>query len=253
MPLTLFPSGKQPSTHHRVVIVAGRPINGRSDRPTGDCAVHKNLDAPQYEAQIDAITGACVPRPARKEIFKCPPAPNPLRPRGKIHRRQQPIVQGRGRKSLTAMNELNAHSKHNLEAMVASATAATKGAEALGSQVMAFSKMAIEHNMAAAKSLSSARSVQEAVELQTAWAKSTLEAYSGRGQQGLRDRRRVGQGNPDPDQRPRHGHGRKVPSRPLRAVSRPRAPNRMESRPGALRSGPFFWAPGRGEGAIKFC
>jgi phasin family protein len=37
--------------------------------------------------------------------------------------------------------------------------------------------MAIEHNMAAAKSLSSARSVQEAVELQTAWAKSTLEAY----------------------------------------------------------------------------
>jgi phasin family protein len=80
-------------------------------------------------------------------------------------------------KSLTAMNELNAHSKHNLEAMVASATAATKGAEALGSQVMAFSKMAIEHNMAAAKSLSSARSVQEAVELQTAWAKSTLEAY----------------------------------------------------------------------------
>ena len=80
-------------------------------------------------------------------------------------------------KSLTAMNELNAQSKHNLEAMVASATAATKGAEALGAQAIAFSKKTLEDNVAAARSLTSARSVQEAVELQTAWAKSALEAY----------------------------------------------------------------------------
>jgi len=80
-------------------------------------------------------------------------------------------------KSLTAINELNAQSKHNLEAVVASATAATKGAETLGSQVIAFSKKALEDNVAAARSLSSARSVQEAVELQTAWAKSALETY----------------------------------------------------------------------------
>jgi len=80
-------------------------------------------------------------------------------------------------KSLTAINELNAQSKHNLEAVVASATAATKGAEALGAQVIALSKKALEDNVAAAKSLSSARSVQEAVELQTAWAKSALETY----------------------------------------------------------------------------
>jgi len=80
-------------------------------------------------------------------------------------------------KSLTTFNELNAQSKHNLEALVASATAATKGAETLGSQVIAFSKKALEDNVAAARSLSSARSVQEAVELQTAWAKSALETY----------------------------------------------------------------------------
>ena len=80
-------------------------------------------------------------------------------------------------KSLTAINELNAQSKHNLEAVVASATAASKGAEALGAQVIALSKKALEDNVAAAKSLSSARSVQEAVELQTAWAKSALETY----------------------------------------------------------------------------
>jgi phasin family protein len=80
-------------------------------------------------------------------------------------------------KSLTAMNEVNAQSKHNLEALVASATAATKGAETLGSQAIAFSKASIEANMAAARSLTSARSVQEAVELQTSWAKSALESY----------------------------------------------------------------------------
>ena len=80
-------------------------------------------------------------------------------------------------KSLTALNELNAQSKHNLEAVVASATAATKGAEALGSQAIAFSKKALEDNIAAARSLSGARSVQEAVELQTSWAKSALETY----------------------------------------------------------------------------
>lgn len=80
-------------------------------------------------------------------------------------------------KSMTAMNEVNAQSKHNLEALVASATAATKGAETLGSQAIAFSKKSMEDNMAAARSLTSARSVQEAVELQTSWAKSALESY----------------------------------------------------------------------------
>jgi len=80
-------------------------------------------------------------------------------------------------KSLANLNELNAHSKKNLEAMVASATAATKGAESLGAQAMAFSKAAMERQVEAAKALTSARSVQEAVELQTAFAKSALETY----------------------------------------------------------------------------
>ena len=80
-------------------------------------------------------------------------------------------------KSLTALNELNAHSKKNLEAVVASVTAATKGAETLGAQTMAFSKQALEDQVAAAKSLAGAKSVQEAFELQTAWAKSAMEGY----------------------------------------------------------------------------
>ena len=80
-------------------------------------------------------------------------------------------------KSLSALGEVNANSKKNLEAVVASATAAAKGAEALGAQAMAYSKKAMEDQVAAAKSLTGAKSVQEVVELQTAYAKSALEAY----------------------------------------------------------------------------
>jgi phasin family protein len=80
-------------------------------------------------------------------------------------------------KSLASVNEMNAHSKKNLEAVVASVTAATKGAEALGAQAISFSKKNIEDQVAAAKALAGAKSVQEAVELQTAFAKSAMEAY----------------------------------------------------------------------------
>ena len=80
-------------------------------------------------------------------------------------------------KSLSALNEVNTYSKKNLEAVVASVTAATKGAEVLGAQAMAFSKKSFEDQVTAAKSLSGAKSVQEVVELQTAFAKGALEAY----------------------------------------------------------------------------
>ena len=80
-------------------------------------------------------------------------------------------------KSLSALGEANAHSKKNLEAVVASVTAATKGAEALGAQAMAYSKKAMEDQVAAAKSLAGAKSVQEVVELQTSYAKFALETY----------------------------------------------------------------------------
>jgi phasin family protein len=80
-------------------------------------------------------------------------------------------------KTLAALNDANTHSKKNLEAVVASVTAATKGAEALGAQAMAFSKTAFDNQVTAAKSLAGAKSVQEVIELQTAFAKSALEAY----------------------------------------------------------------------------
>jgi phasin family protein len=80
-------------------------------------------------------------------------------------------------KSLSALTEANGYSKKNLEAVVASVTAATKGAEVLGAMAMSYSKASLEGQVAAAKSLAGAKSLQEVVELQTSFAKSALETY----------------------------------------------------------------------------
>lgn len=80
-------------------------------------------------------------------------------------------------KSLGALNEANAQGKRNIEAVVASVTAAAKGAESLGAQAIAYSKSSFETQVSQAKALTSARSLQEVVELQTSFAKSAIEAY----------------------------------------------------------------------------
>lgn len=80
-------------------------------------------------------------------------------------------------KSAAGLTELNVQGKQNLEALVASAAAAQKGAEALSAQSVAFTKKSWEDGVAAAQSMSQARSVQELLELQTTWAKSTSEAW----------------------------------------------------------------------------
>lgn len=80
-------------------------------------------------------------------------------------------------KSLAALAETNTYSKKNLEAMVASVTAAAKGAETVSAQAVAYSKKQMEEQVAAAQKLAQAKSVQEAVEVQTAFAKSALETY----------------------------------------------------------------------------
>jgi phasin family protein len=80
-------------------------------------------------------------------------------------------------KSLAGLNDLNAQSKQNLEAFVASATATAKGAESLNAQAMAYGKTAVEKHVEAVKAISSARSIQEVIELQSTYAKSAIETY----------------------------------------------------------------------------
>ena len=80
-------------------------------------------------------------------------------------------------KTLAGVSVVNVQSKKNLEAVVASVTAANTCAETLGAQAIAFSKKSIEDHVAASKALAGAKSVQEAVELHASFAKSALEAY----------------------------------------------------------------------------
>ena len=80
-------------------------------------------------------------------------------------------------KSVASLTELNAHGKKNLEAVVESAAAAQKGAEALSQQALSYGKTSWETGVAAAQSLAKARSVQELIELQTSYTKSAMEAY----------------------------------------------------------------------------
>ena len=80
-------------------------------------------------------------------------------------------------KSLSALNEMNAQGKRNLEAMVASVTAATRAAETIGAQAVAYTKSSMEKQVEAARAVTGARSVQEAVELQTSFARQAMETY----------------------------------------------------------------------------
>ncbi|MHB8530977.1 MAG: phasin family protein [Caulobacteraceae bacterium] len=80
-------------------------------------------------------------------------------------------------RSMSAMRDLSSLSTKNFEAVVASMTAAAKGAESIGARAVAYSKKTVEDQVAAAKTLSSAKSVQEVIELQTAFARSAFEGY----------------------------------------------------------------------------
>jgi phasin family protein len=80
-------------------------------------------------------------------------------------------------RGLAAFSEASAFGKQNVEAWVASATAAQKGIEAISARSVAFSKQALENHVAAAKSLMTSKSVQEFVEKQNDYAKSSFEAY----------------------------------------------------------------------------
>ena len=80
-------------------------------------------------------------------------------------------------KTTASMSQLSDQSKETMEAIAASAAAAQKGAEALSKQALDFSKTSWEQGVAAAQTMSQARSVQELIELQTNYTKSAMETY----------------------------------------------------------------------------
>jgi phasin family protein len=80
-------------------------------------------------------------------------------------------------RSLAALSEASAFGKQNIEAWLASAAVAQKGFEAISARTVAFQKEALEKHVAATKALMTSKSVQEFVEKQNDYAKTSFEAY----------------------------------------------------------------------------
>ncbi len=77
-----------------------------------------------------------------------------------------------------AFAETKAFSKENLSALTTSASAATKGVRDVSGLGVGFAKARIETNLAAAQSLNAAKSLGDVLDIQHAFAKGAIEAYS---------------------------------------------------------------------------
>jgi phasin family protein len=74
-------------------------------------------------------------------------------------------------------DDLASFNRANLDAVVAAGTAAAKGLEAINAEVLAFAKGQLEGSMTATKALIGAKTLQELVDLQNEYAKSSFDAY----------------------------------------------------------------------------
>lgn len=82
-------------------------------------------------------------------------------------------------KAVKNYDQLVGYGKETVEAYVKSASVAGKGAETLHNEIYTYSKQSIEELIAAAKTLMGAKSVHEAFELQSDFAKAAFNAYVG--------------------------------------------------------------------------
>ena len=84
-------------------------------------------------------------------------------------------VEKTSKAAFTGYDELSSVNKENLDAVVEAGKIMAKGMEVLSREVMAFTKESIEANTAAATKLFAVSSVQEAIELQSEFARSNFD------------------------------------------------------------------------------
>ena len=80
-------------------------------------------------------------------------------------------------KALKGYEAFVTYGKDTTEAAMQSATTAGKGIESINSEIYSYSKQSIEESVAATKAVLASKSVHEAFEIQTDYAKSAFEAY----------------------------------------------------------------------------
>ncbi|MBP2313192.1 phasin family protein [Azospirillum soli] len=90
---------------------------------------------------------------------------------------QQEQIEKASAQILKSYEELTSLTKGNVDAVVKSGTIVAKGAEEAGKQVAAFTQTSLEKNAAAGKALLAVKTIQELIELQTSFTKSSFEAF----------------------------------------------------------------------------
>ena len=80
-------------------------------------------------------------------------------------------------KAVKSYDTVLGYGKDTVEAYMKSATIAGKGVESINSEIYSFSKQSIEDSVAATKAVMGSKSVHEAFEFQTDFAKSAFESY----------------------------------------------------------------------------
>src|ERR1700742_2282124 len=80
-------------------------------------------------------------------------------------------------KALKGYDAVLGYNKDTAEAVMKSATVAGKSVESINNEIYSFSKQSIEDSVAATKAVMGSKSVHEAFEFQTDFAKSAFEAY----------------------------------------------------------------------------
>ncbi|MFK7941326.1 MAG: phasin family protein [Paracoccaceae bacterium] len=80
-------------------------------------------------------------------------------------------------KMTKGVEEATQFSQQNMEALVESGKVMAKATEEMNAEMIAFSKKSYQDSMAAAKELTSSKSVSEFFEKQTEFAKTTFESY----------------------------------------------------------------------------
>lgn len=82
-------------------------------------------------------------------------------------------------KATQGMGQFVTFNRQGVEAAIRAANAAVKGIEQVNGEVMAFSRQAMEDQSAVMQAVMSSKSVQDAVETQSQYAKSAMDAFLG--------------------------------------------------------------------------
>jgi len=80
-------------------------------------------------------------------------------------------------KAAKGYEQLMTFGKDTAEAMIKSANAAGKGIETINGEVFAYTRKSVEDSVSATKAILAAKSVDEAIQLQTEFGKTAFETY----------------------------------------------------------------------------